>query len=84
MAAPSTGVGTVATTGDVEAGDIAAFESATRIRKATAADMQAWLAWAAKHIPIDGGTLYQPVKYVEVDGDLYLQRDGEPVSPPWA
>lgn len=85
--APSAGGQTVVqTVGDVEDGDLAVFadDTGTKVRKATAADLEAWLAWAAKHVPISGSALYQPVQYVEVEGQLYLQRDGEPVAAPWA
>lgn len=86
-AVPSAGGQTVVqTVGDVQDGDVAVFadDTGTKVRKATAADLQAWLEWAAKHVPISGSNLYQAFQYVEVDGQLYLQRDGAPVAAPWA
>jgi hypothetical protein len=77
----------VRTVGEVSEGVLAVFADGTGrvIRAVSAADLQTWLGWAASHIPIEGSTQYQPVKYVDGgDGVLYMAKDGDPVDPPWA
>jgi hypothetical protein len=76
----------VQASGAVADGDVAVFADATgtKVRTATAADVQAWLTWAASHVPIEGSELWQPVRFREVDGVRYLEQNGEPVAAPWA
>jgi len=84
-AAPSTGAqSAVQAQGAVAAGDIAVFADATgtKVRAATAEELGGLML--AKYVPIEGSTQVQPVKYVELDGVLYLQKDGDPVDAPWA
>ncbi len=41
------------------------------------------LTWYAGKIPVAGTSTWQAVQYINIGGSLYLQRVGEPATPPW-